>query len=128
MDPEGAGIAALVGSLRRAMSGGGRRAVLRRGRGAPRAPPRSECEPAGATRGSHSFGSDGVTLGVGSLDGVVRGVDVGRVRDFDAFVAAHRDPRDRREVPAGRRARFRTASRASRGDAPAPRRRVAEAG
>jgi RNA polymerase sigma-70 factor (ECF subfamily) len=32
-----------------------------------------------------------VTLGVGSLDGAVRDVDVARVRDFDAFVAAHRD-------------------------------------
>jgi len=32
-----------------------------------------------------------VTLGVGSLDGAVRDVDVARIRDFDAFVAAHRD-------------------------------------
>lgn len=32
-----------------------------------------------------------MTLGVGSLDGAVRDVDVARIRDFDAFVASHRD-------------------------------------
>jgi len=32
-----------------------------------------------------------VTIGIGLLDGAVRDVDVARARDFDAFVAAHRD-------------------------------------
>ena len=32
-----------------------------------------------------------MTIGLGSLDGAMRGGDVDRAQDFEAFVAAHRD-------------------------------------